>query len=84
MTKSKRVAYKKSDLIAWLTDRFGQDFSSLEPKLPPIIWRSKWDIFSDKLGLPYTKGYMQFLDFKKKGPLDYNSRLRANQNGYNK
>lgn len=74
MIKSTRMIYKKSDLIAWLSDRFGQDFTLLEQELPPMILRAKWDVLAQKVGLPYTRKYMQNLDCEKKGPFDYINR----------
>lgn len=44
-------------------------------RLPPIVWRSRWNKLRDSLGLPYSRGQMQNLDSEGRGP----ERLRAAQ-----
>ncbi|GFM33724.1 hypothetical protein DSM101010T_20890 [Desulfovibrio subterraneus] len=41
---------------------------SLEPHLPPVLWRHKWNEYRAQLELPFTRGHMQNLDSQKRGP----------------
>lgn len=66
---SHRVAYTKDQVIAWLHHRFPKiDWTEIEGQLPCIVWRSRWNSLADKLGLPYTRKYLQNLDSLGKGP----------------
>lgn len=49
-------------------------FSELATVLPPLVWRSKWNILAERHGLPFRRGYMQNLDSMGRGP----ARIRMN------
>lgn len=44
------------------------DFTVLMEKLPPIIWRSRWNELAEKIGLPYRRTYLENLDALDRGP----------------
>jgi hypothetical protein len=44
------------------------NFSDLLDRLPPIIWRSRWDKLAEQVGLPYRRSYLQNLDSENLGP----------------
>lgn len=35
---------------------------------PPLVWRSRWNEYRDKCGLPYSRGTLQNLDCEGRGP----------------
>ncbi|MDK0545425.1 hypothetical protein P6O83_15950, partial [Clostridium perfringens] len=64
-----KVCYSKEQVITWLKNRFPKvDFSEVEKNLPPLIWRSRWNILADKYGLPFKQKYIQNLDSIGQGP----------------
>ena len=71
------VAYSAEAVVAWLEQvRPAIPWRQLvADKLPPVVWRSRWNTFRDALGLPYSAGMMANLDSEKKGP----ERLGATQ-----
>lgn len=44
------------------------DWSYLLVEAPKILWRHRWNEYTEKLGLPYKRGTMQNLDSKGLGP----------------
>lgn len=71
--KRKRIpvrpaAYKREDLIAWYTERFGTDFRFLEEHLPPLVFRKEIDKLRQQVGLPLGKSSMENLDSLGQGP----------------
>jgi hypothetical protein len=65
----KRVHYTPQQLVTWLKNTFPDvNWDTVEEQLPPVIWRSRWDILAEKLGLPYSRKYIQNLDCMGKGP----------------
>lgn len=65
----RRVHYTKPQMKSWLEDHFPEiDWTEVIEQLPPIIWRSRWDRYADRLGLPYTRKYIQNLDSRGQGP----------------
>lgn len=66
---NQKVAYSKKQVISWLESRFPEiDFSEVEERLPPLIWRNRWNDLADRHGLPYRRGYLQNLDSEGIGP----------------
>jgi hypothetical protein len=65
------VAYSAEAVIAWLEKvRPAVPWRELvADKLPPVVWRSRWNTFRDSLGLPYSAGMMANLDSDNKGPV---------------
>ena len=69
---SKRVSYSKSQVSVFLKVRFPEvDWTETITQLPPVIWRSRWDKLADRVGLPYTRKYIQNLDSLNEGPSSY-------------
>lgn len=65
----KHVAYTDEQLGKWLSQRFPEiDWTPTLEKLPPIVWRSRWDRLADRLGLPYTRKHIANLDSQGVGP----------------
>ena len=67
------VCYDRDrQLIPWLRDRFpAQDWSMVAERLPPIVWRSRWNRLADMHGLPFSRGHMANLDAQGIGPASY-------------
>jgi hypothetical protein len=64
-----KVCYSRDQVVTWLKDRFPNvDFSEAEKNLPPLIWRSRWNVLADKYGLPFRQKYIQNLDSMDQGP----------------
>lgn len=66
---NKQKAYERHQVETFLQKRFPEiDWTPVIKKLPLIIWRSRWDKLAEQLGLPYTRKYMQNLDWQGAGP----------------
>lgn len=64
-----QISYTREQVGKWLEIRFPSiDWRPVISKLPPIIWRARWDELADKLGLPYSRKHMQNLDCYGEGP----------------
>jgi hypothetical protein len=64
-----RVHYTKDQVITWLQREVPSvDWSILEPDLPAIIWRHRWEQLAEKHGLPFSRGTMQNRDCYGTGP----------------
>jgi len=64
------IAYSAESVIAWL-EKVRPNIpwrSMVGDKLPPVIWRSRWNNLRDNLGLPYSAGMMANLDSEGRGP----------------
>jgi len=74
MTKGrKQVAYSRAQVAAFLTARFPEiSWNETINRLPPIIWRARWDSLAASLGLPYTRKHLQNLDWQGIGPSSFN------------
>jgi hypothetical protein len=73
MTKGrKQIAYTRDQVRAFLEDRF-PDISWEETikRLPPVIWRARWDKLAASLGLPYSRKHLQNLDWQGLGPSSF-------------
>ena len=74
MTRRQQIHYTRQQVAQWLKHRWPEiDWAEVESNLPPIIWRSRWDILADRLGLPYTRKYLQNLDSEGSGPSNTSS-----------
>lgn len=68
----KRIVYQRDQVRAFLQDRFPDvPWQETIDRLPPIIWRSRWDTLAASLGLPYSRRYLANLDWQKIGPASY-------------
>lgn len=47
---------------------FSLDWANLLPPPMGIFWRHRWKEYTDRYGLPFTRGYMQNLDSRGEGP----------------
>ena len=66
---SKKVHYTRNQVSKFLYDRFPEvDWSEVVSNLPPIIWRSRWNLLANQLGLPYTQRSIELMDHKGLGP----------------
>ncbi len=71
-SRSIRVCYTNKQVMAFLADKMPHvDWAVLNDKLPPIIWRSRWEAFGAEFGLPYSRKYLQNLDSQGCGPSAY-------------
>ena len=65
---SHRVCYEVEGVTEKLSKWFPeQNWDRLKDgeegeRLPPFIWRSRWDELAAKYGLPYSRKYLQNLD----------------------
>ena len=66
------VAYTRIAVKKFLNDKYPNiKWTPIIRKLPPIIWRKKWDTLAEKHGLPYKRSYLQNLDSIGQGPASY-------------
>jgi hypothetical protein len=67
-----RVFYTREQVEAFLKNRFPDvPWQETIKRLPPIVWRARWDSLAASLGLPYSRGHLQNLDWRGKGPSSY-------------
>ena len=67
--QKRQVHYTRGQVSQWLRERWPDvDWTEAEQELPPIVWRSRWNQLADRLGLPYTRKYIQNLDSQGEGP----------------
>ncbi|WP_320045166.1 hypothetical protein [uncultured Desulfobacter sp.] len=74
MSKQTNIAvfYDRTQVRKFLEDRFPTGkWNRITRKLPPVVWRKKWNTYAEKYGLPYKKSYIQNLDSKDIGPASY-------------
>ena len=67
-----QVHYTRQQVKLFLGERFPSvDWDEVVEALPPIIWRARWNKLAERLGLPFTRGYMQNLDSQGEGPASF-------------
>lgn len=65
---SQRVCYECEGVIEYCKEKFPElNWDRLingdeGERLPPFIWRSRWDELAPRYGLPYSRKYLQNLD----------------------
>jgi len=81
MRGRKQVSYTNEQVGKWLKERFPSvDWGPVTSKLPPIIWRARWNELAEKLGLPYSRKHMQNLDCYGKGPGSIDLKRKGGRN----
>lgn len=65
---NKPVAYRDTDVIHWLEEQTGADWSFLLGKLPDVVFRHRWNDIAEKHGLPYASKTLANLDSQGLGP----------------
>jgi len=66
------VAYPRIAVKKFLEAKYpNMEWKPVIRRLPPIVWRKKWDSLAEKYGLPYKRSYIQNLDSIGKGPGSY-------------
>jgi hypothetical protein len=76
-----QISYTSEQVSKWLKKRFPKvDWRPVISRLPPIIWRARWDELAEKLGLPYSRKHMQNLDCYGEGPGSIESNQKGDSN----
>ena len=66
---SKIVGYRKSDFTAWGEGKRPEfPWHEVEPLLPTVILRARYDKIAAQHGLPFSKRYLENLDSQGLGP----------------
>lgn len=65
------MAYRDTDVIDWLQQQTGADWSFLQGKLPDVVFRHRWNSLAEKHGLPYSGKTLANMDSLGQGPVRF-------------